>query len=315
MSPMDPHHMSNFASPDIRITPMGGQWLYKECNGKISAKAMLPPLSPTPRVSNSRLPSMMTVKEEEKETPDTPVKSKVAEAEKSIPQIGSPKDRRNTQSCTRDYVDQGVKKAIEYLLACNFIAPSARDVASFLRLHQAQIDPEALGEYLGEGGRDGADAEYWNLIRFNYVRAISFVGMNVEQGLRHFLTSCGFRLPGEAQRIDRIISTFAQCYWEDNAGDHIRCPFHDQDTVFLISFAIIMLNTDLHSSGVGGASSSSRKQRKRMTKTEFLNNLRGVESSEDLSRDYLSTVYDSIESHAIEIYVAPGPSGHRERLE
>jgi len=199
---------------------------------------------------------------------------------------------------------KNLKKALDYLIACNCLTPAPRDVASFLRIHQARLDQIALGEYLGEGGKDGADIEYWNLIRFNYVRAISFVGMNVEQGLRHFLTCSGFRLPGEAQKIDRIISTFSQCYWEDNAGDHLRCPFHDQDTVFLISFAIIMLNTDLHKNkSVSGApSTSSRKQRKRMTKTEFMNNLRGVDNSEDLSRDYLSEIYDSIEAQPIALF-------------
>lgn len=115
--------------------------------------------------------------------------------------------------------------------------------------------------------------------------------------LRHFLTNCGFRLPGEAQQIDRIMTTFAQCYWEDNAGDLNTCPFRDQDTVFLIAFAIIMLNTDLHKSH--GHASNSRKQRKRMTKQEFLNNLRGVDNNEDISRDYLAEVYDSIEEHPI----------------
>lgn len=316
MSPMDPHHMSNFASPDIRITPMAGG---SKANDANHGNGGLPPLSPTPRMNANRPPPMSTVKEDDKEASgDTPSKRntnnddevKSTTDESSInPKVETQKTEEKLQVALDIMATKGLKKAIEYLLACNFIAPSARDVASFLRLHQAQIDPEALGEYLGEGGRDGADVEYWNLIRFNYVRAISFVGMNVEQGLRHFLTSCGFRLPGEAQRIDRIISTFAQCYWEDNAGDHIRCPFKDQDTVFLISFAIIMLNTDLHSVGISGTAGSARKQRKKMTKSEFLNNLRGVESSEDLSRDYLSAIYDSIESHAIEIYVAPNGRG------
>ena len=315
-SPMDPHHMSNFASPDIRITPMG------DSNGKEASQSNggLPPLSPTrtPRM-NARPPPMSTVKEEYKEASgDTPPQIQKKDddettkrtGEQSInPKVETQKTEEKLQVALELMATKGVKKAIDYLLACNFIAPSARDVASFLRLHQSQIDPEALGEYLGEGGRDGADVEYWNLIRFNYVRAISFVGMNVEQGLRHFLTNCGFRLPGEAQRIDRIISTFAQCYWEDNAGDHIRCPFNDQDTVFLISFAIIMLNTDLHSTGVSGTGATARRQRKKMTKSEFLNNLRGVESSEDLSRDYLSAIYDSIEFHAIEIHVTPNARG------
>jgi hypothetical protein len=93
------------------------------------------------------------------------------------------------------------------------------------------------------------------------------------------------------------VTSFAQCYWEDNAGDLGKCPFRDQDTVFLIAFAIIMLNTDLHKSN--GHSSNSRKQRKRMTKQEFLNNLRGVDNNADIPLDYLAEVYDSIEAHPI----------------
>ena len=101
------------------------------------------------------------------------------------------------------------------------------------------------------------------------------------------------------------MTTFSQCYWEDNAGDHGRCPFHDEDTVFLISFAIIMLNTDLHKTSMFATPSGQapkQKQRKKMTKPEFLNNLRGVDNSEDLSKDYLSTIYDSIAANPIAIY-------------
>jgi hypothetical protein len=105
------------------------------------------------------------------------------------------------------------------------------------------------------------------------------------------------------------MTTFSQCYWEDNAGDHDRCPFQDQDTVFLIAFAIIMLNTDLHKTSMfaapPGQTVSKQKQRKKMTKQEFLNNLRGVDNSEDLSREYLSEIYDSIAQNPIAIYRPP----------
>merc|ERR1711935_451256 len=123
------------------------------------------------------------------------------------------------------------------------------------------------------------------------------------------IANCGFRLPGEAQKIDRIMNTFAQCFWEDNAGDHGKCPFQDQDTVFLLSFAIIMLNTDLHKTSSfatpRGQAPSKQKQRKKMTKQEFLNNLRGVDNSEDLSRAYLSDIYDSIAANPIAIHSIP----------
>ena len=94
------------------------------------------------------------------------------------------------------------------------------------------------------------------------------------------------------------MTTFAQCFWEDNAGDQYRCPFRDQDTVFLLSYAIIMLNTDLHKIG-NNSTSSSRKVPKKMTKSEFISNLRGVVSIEELAPDYLSEIYDSIEDRPI----------------
>lgn len=77
---------------------------------------------------------------------------------------------------------KSLKKAVDYLIACDFLTPSPRDVAAFLRLHRMQLDPSSLGVFLAEGGNGGGDAEYWNQIRFNYFRPIAFVGMNVEQG-------------------------------------------------------------------------------------------------------------------------------------
>jgi Sec7-like guanine-nucleotide exchange factor len=114
------------------------------------------------------------------------------------------------------------------------------------------------------------------------------------------LTQGGFRLPGEAQQIDRIISTFAQCYWEDNAGDSATCPCKCQDTIFLRAFAIIMLNTDLHKYGTD-RSTAKKREKNKMTKAEFINNLKGVAKGEEIDPVYLSVVYDQIEATPIAI--------------
>jgi Sec7-like guanine-nucleotide exchange factor len=76
-------------------------------------------------------------------------------------------------------VQKGIKKAVEYLTACNILTPSARDIASFLRIHQKHIDPSALGDYLGEENICGGNQ--CDLIRYHYVRVISFVGMKVDE--------------------------------------------------------------------------------------------------------------------------------------
>ncbi len=78
--------------------------------------------------------------------------------------------------------EKGLIKAIEYLIACNVLTNSPREIASFLRIHCEHLDPATLGRYLGEGGSDYSESDFWNQIRFNFIRAISFVGMTVEEG-------------------------------------------------------------------------------------------------------------------------------------
>jgi Sec7-like guanine-nucleotide exchange factor len=38
--------------------------------------------------------------------------------------------------------------------------------------------------------------------------------MDVEPALRLYLTGCGFRLPGEAQKINRYVEAFVQAFWQ-----------------------------------------------------------------------------------------------------
>ena len=113
------------------------------------------------------------------------------------------------------------------------------------------------------------------------------------------MTQGGFRLPGEAQQIDRLILAFARCYWEDNAGDVTHCPIEDEDAIYLLSFAIILLNTDLHKSNNPSTKSKKKNRVKKMTKDEFITNVRSATKGKEISKDYLSTIYDGIESNPI----------------
>ncbi|CAN0036923.1 unnamed protein product, partial [Sphacelaria rigidula] len=120
------------------------------------------------------------------------------------------------------YSTKGLKKAVQFLVASNFISDTPRDIANFLRIYKDDLDPLSIGEFLGEPDLD--DGDYWKAIRLQYVRAIAFHGMTLEEALRHLLTDSGFRLPGESQKIDRLVSSFAECYVADNR-DNPACPF------------------------------------------------------------------------------------------
>ena len=79
----------------------------------------------------------------------------------------------------------------------------------------------------------------------NYQRILDVfnsVEVNVPN-FRQFLWS--FRLPGEAQKIDRMMESFAQRYCQLNPD-----IFTNSDTCYVLSFAIIMLNTSLHNPSV-----------------------------------------------------------------
>ena len=52
-----------------------------------------------------------------------------------------------------------------------------------------------------------------------------------------------FRLPGESQKIDRLMEKFADRYCENNPD-----AFSNADTAYTLAFSVIMLNTDLHRS-------------------------------------------------------------------
>ena len=75
-----------------------------------------------------------------------------------------------------------ISKAIDFLIAVGHIRKSPRDIASFLRIHKGEFSSKDLGTYLGEVGPGGSESEFWNSIRFYYIRANSFVGMGVEKG-------------------------------------------------------------------------------------------------------------------------------------
>ena len=56
---------------------------------------------------------------------------------------------------------------------------------------------------------------------------------------RKFLS--GFRLPGEAQKIDRLMEKFAERFVSCNAD-----AFKSADVAYVLAYSVIMLNTDAH---------------------------------------------------------------------
>ena len=107
----------------------------------------------------------------------------------------------------------------------------------------------------------GEDKPFNISVLHAYVDQLELSGLAVDIAIRRFLA--GFRLPGEAQKIDRMMEKFAERFCACNPG-----VFPSADTAFILSFSVIMLQTDAHSPSI--------KQEKKMTKANFIGNNRCV---------------------------------------
>lgn len=112
-----------------------------------------------------------------------------------------------------------------------------------------------------------------------------FTGQRVDEALRQLLIT--FRLPGESQLIERIVTVFSEKYCANATPEGIS----DKDAVYVLTYAIIMLNTDQHNPNV--------KSQNRMSFMDFARNLRGVNGGRDFDPEYLQEIYDSIRTKEI----------------
>lgn len=170
------------------------------------------------------------------------------------------------------------KRGIKQLLSDVFIkSDSPEDIANFI-LSNESLDKSMIGEYLGEG-------EPQNIaIMHAFVDSMDFTRRRFVDALRQFLQS--FRLPGEAQKIDRFMLKFAERYITGNPN-----AFANADTAYVLAYSVIMLNTDQHSIKLAKA--------KRMTTEDFIKNNRGINDNANLPDEYLAGIYDEIAQNEI----------------
>jgi brefeldin A-inhibited guanine nucleotide-exchange protein len=168
------------------------------------------------------------------------------------------------------------KHGIKLLIKEGFIpSDSPQDIARFL-LTEDRLDKAQIGDFLGEG--DPKNVE----IMHAFVDMMDFSKKRFVDALREFLQA--FRLPGEAQKIDRFMLKFANRYMMGNPN-----AFANADTPYVLAYSVIMLNTDLHSSKVV----------KRMSKEDFIKNNRGINDNADLPDEYLISIYEDIQKNEI----------------
>uniref|UniRef100_A0A3B3D8X4 IQ motif and SEC7 domain-containing protein 3 n=1 Tax=Oryzias melastigma TaxID=30732 RepID=A0A3B3D8X4_ORYME len=168
-------------------------------------------------------------------------------------------------------------KGLQFLISRGFIPDTPIGVAHFL-LQRKGLSRQMIGEFLGNSkkpfNRDVLDC---------VVDEMDFSGMELDEALRKF--QAHIRVQGEAQKVERLIEAFSQRYCMCNPD--VVQQFHNPDTIFILAFAIILLNTDMYSPNI--------KPDRKMLLEDFIRNLRGVDDGADIPRDMVVGIYERIQ--------------------
>ncbi|KAG0377049.1 Brefeldin A-inhibited guanine nucleotide-exchange protein 2, partial [Mortierella sp. AD032] len=166
-------------------------------------------------------------------------------------------------------------KGVDFFIKQGFVQDDLQSLAAYL-MTTPGLDKAAIGEYIGEGDKKAIK------VMHAFVDRLDFTGVGFVDALRLFLQN--FRLPGESQKIDRLMEKFADRYCETNPK-----VFANAEPAYILAFSVIMLNTDQHSDNV----------KKRMDVKDFIKNNRGINDNANLPDEYLTEIFNNISNNEI----------------
>uniref|UniRef100_A0A4W6E2K9 Pleckstrin and Sec7 domain containing a n=1 Tax=Lates calcarifer TaxID=8187 RepID=A0A4W6E2K9_LATCA len=125
--------------------------------------------------------------------------------------------------------------------------------------------------------------DFSRMVAEEYLSFFNFTGFAIDQALRTFLRQ--FALMGETQERERVLSHFSRRYLDCNPK-----VMPSEDAVHTLTCALMLLNTDLHGQNIG----------KRMSCTQFIGNLEGLNDGQDFPKDLLKALYNSIKNQKLQ---------------
>ncbi|NXN26796.1 PSD1 protein, partial [Nycticryphes semicollaris] len=129
----------------------------------------------------------------------------------------------------------------------------------------------------------GKNNEFSKMVAGEYLKFFVFTGMSLDQALRSFLKELA--LMGETQERERVLAHFSQRYYECNPN-----AISSEDGAHTLTCALMLLNTDLHGHNIG----------KRMSCSDFIGNLEGLNGGTDFPKELLKALYGSIKNEKLQ---------------
>uniref|UniRef100_A0A7N0V2E3 SEC7 domain-containing protein n=1 Tax=Kalanchoe fedtschenkoi TaxID=63787 RepID=A0A7N0V2E3_KALFE len=196
-----------------------------------------------------------------------------------IPSVRKMKYIKRRLMVGADHFNRNSKKGLQFLQELHLLPEKLdpQSVAYFFRC-TISLDKNVMGDFLG------SHDDFCVQVLEEFAKTFDFEGMSLDGALRLFLGT--FRLPGESQKIQRVLEAFAERYYE-------QCPhiLSNKDAALVLSYSIILLNTDQHNLQV----------KRKMTEEDFIRNNRCINAGKDLPREFLSELYQSISENEIQM--------------
>ena len=175
------------------------------------------------------------------------------------------------------------EKGIQYLVDENFLDMTPRSIAEFL-FNRNCLSKQMIGDYISN-----TQDKFIRSILNEFVHLIDLRNMPVDEALRKFQSN--FRLPvsspvtltfslpsslslsqvclffkGEAQKIEHLTNAFSARYIECNKLECKNLFSCAEDTIDVLAYAIILLNTSIHNPNVKPNEKMKLEQFVKMTK-------------------------------------------------
>ncbi|EEC76666.1 hypothetical protein OsI_14634 [Oryza sativa Indica Group] len=163
--------------------------------------------------------------------------------------------RKKKVAIAANHYNRDEKKGMEYLRLSQLVPtpPEPRSMPFFLR-YSPGLDKNKIAELLG-------DPEDQSLrVLKEFTETFDFTGVILDTALRTYLET--FRLPGESQKIQRILEAFSERFYEQQTAE----------------------------------------VKKKMSEDDFIRNNRAINAGKDLPREYLSELFHSISGNAITVF-------------
>lgn len=151
-----------------------------------------------------------------------------------------------------------------------------KDLKKAKEIYDGKLSQAEGGEILGDPDKPMVLQKYAELCDLKDKKFVEAIKIFLEK----------FKLPGEAQKIDRIMNAFAQEYVQKNPS-----TFPNADAAYTLAFSVIMLNTDRHNPAIAN--------KDKMTLEGFIRNNKGMNDGEDYDQKFLEEIYHEIDRHPI----------------